>query len=439
MGAIANSPFVWLKFDEKGVVDAAGLDELSRVLNSGGVDELVVMSHGWKNDERDAEKLYRTLWTHCCAFLAPERPARITVGGVLWSSKAYPDNFDSEMLAAVSQAGALGRRDAAAVRDLDDADFDRILAEFENFIGPGSRAAIAAARVAASGLTANEAHDLVTFGARAVAADACQSDVELAKDAAPVARSAADAAKAKTLLLALTAPPRLQIGAGVVKAQGLGDIVQSLFSGPKAAIARFLNQLTYYEMKKRAGVVGNGLAESALQSLAPARPIRLHLVGHSFGARLVTAAADRLAAPGALDFFSLTLLQGAYSHNGLAQNLGAFPSVVGKPTGPIVITHTHNDIACTLAYAIASRLSRDTAQGIGDRRDEFGAMGANGPQRLEPTVLAPEDETGAFRPERGKVNPILADRFIVKTESVDAHNNVDNKECGRLLAATLSC
>ena len=164
--------------------------------------------------------------------------------------------------------------------------------------------------------------------------------------------------------------------------------MQGLFNGPRAAVARFLNLLTYYEMKNRAGNVGVGLADNVLSKLAPARKIQLHLVGHSFGARLVTAAANRLTLKGNLKFFSLTLLQGAYSHNGLAKIVtpgvaGAFPDVVGKPTGPIAITHTHNDIACTLVYALASRLSRDTTKGIGDAQDEFGAMGANGPQKLE--------------------------------------------------------
>ena len=81
---------------------------------------------------------------------------------------------------------------------------------------------------------------------------------------------------------------------------------------------------------------------------------------------------------------------------------GAFPSVVGKPTGPIVITHTHNDLACTIAYALASRLSRDITQGIGDASDEFGAMGANGPQKLDPGAAEPDDTTLGFRAQAGQ-------------------------------------
>jgi pimeloyl-ACP methyl ester carboxylesterase len=223
---------------------------------------------------------------------------------------------------------------------------------------------------------------------------------------------------------------------------GLSSAVQGLISGSRAAVGRFLNQLTYYEMKKRSGIVGESLANNVLAKLRPAQPIRLHLVGHSFGGRLVTAAADRLASPAKLELFSVTVLQGAYSHNALARQVapglaGAFPLVVGKPKGPIAITHTHNDLACTIAYALASRLSRDTTQGIGDASDEYGAMGANGPQKLDPGAAEPDDATEAFAPKRGKVNTFLADKFIVKTPDVDAHNNITNPTVGRLLAKTI--
>lgn len=218
--------------------------------------------------------------------------------------------------------------------------------------------------------------------------------------------------------------------------------LSGLINGPRAAAARFLNQLTYYTMKKRAGVVGVGLARSVLAKIHLTSHVDLHLVGHSFGARLVTAAANENLDLGKLSLFSLTLLQGAYSHNGLAGEFapglaGAFPHVVGKTRGPIAITHTHNDLACTLAYALASRLSRDMTQGIGDKDDKFGAMGANGPQHLGADQVI-TGSTTEFKPERGKVNTFLADGYVVKTDDVDAHNNVTNPTVGRLLSSVLN-
>jgi len=139
---------------------------------------------------------------------------------------------------------------------------------------------------------------------------------------------------------------------------------------------------------------------------------------------------------------SLTLLQGAFSHNAMAVLVrpgqpGAFANVVGRPTGPIVMTHTHNDEACTFWYAIASRLSRDMTKAIGDKDDAFGSMGANGAQKLNPEMLAQDVSDQNFRPVAGKVNRFLADSYVVKTDTLGAHNNVTNPTVGRLVASVL--
>jgi len=281
---------------------------------------------------------------------------------------------------------------------------------------------------------------LIQAGVMAIGVDRLD-DPELRQDAT-IYSEIQDAADAVMVFTGLKTPPLLAIAPGVIQAQGLADDVTGLFNGGRAAVARFLNQLTYYE------VVGAALTANVLTKLTPGQSIRLHLVGHSFGARLVTAAANTLTTVANLDFFSITLLQGAFSHNAFSTvpirgTLGAFLNVVGKPTGPISITHTHNDVACTLYYALASRLSRDMTSAIGDANDDFGAMGANGPQQLKHGTSVADDTSAAFHPQRGKVNTFLADKFVVdvpakaQTPALDAHNNVTNPECGRLLAATI--
>ena len=257
-----------------------------------------------------------------------------------------------------------------------------------------------------------------------------------------IERANRDGVRARDLLDSLTlAPTMMNIGGNSVTL-GLGSILKGAVTGARAAVARLLNQLTYWEMKKRAGIVGESLSTAILSRLTPRNPIRLHLVGHSFGARLVTAAADRLMPPTNVEFRSLTLLQGEFSHNSLAQNIspgvsGAFPNVVGKPKGVISITHTHNDRACTIAYPLASRLSLDNRLALGDASDPFGAMGANGPQMLPSSAIERHTTSQTFAPKMGLVNTFLADDFIIKTTDTDAHNNVTNPVVGRLLAATL--
>ncbi|NEI01830.1 hypothetical protein [Rhizobium leguminosarum] len=438
MDTLGPSPFLWLEFDKTGAIDPATATSLAALLNQPGTTDLVVMSHGWKNTKDDARKLYGTLWANARKTLAPDKASHTVVAGVVWPAKAYRTDFDEQTLVTPGGGGTLAADGTAAdPEDLDDEAFKNVLKDFKDLFGQDGAATAQTARAAAKTLDETTSFFLVKNGNEALGSPG--TDSELKADSAPIALATDDATSAKMLMEALIAAPTFNLERSVGKAQGLGDVVSGLISGPRAAVARFLNQLTYYEMKKRAGIVGEALTKSVLSKLVLQQPIRLHLVGHSFGARLVAAAANGLAPVPKLEFFSLTLLQGAFSHNGFTKEIkpglaGAFPDVVGKPTGPICITHTHNDLACTLAYALASRLSRDIAKSIGDANDEFGAMGANGPQHLKAGQAVEDDTDAVFAPQAGKVNTFLADKYIIKTAASDAHNNVANEDVGRLLA-----
>ena len=136
-------------------------------------------------------------------------------------------------------------------------------------------------------------------------------------------------------------------------------------------------------MKARAGRPGTRGLNHVLRELRAVKPgLKIHLVGHSFGGRLVAAAADGPDDQPAVPVNSLSLLQAAFSHNGFAQkfdkkNDGLYRRVVtaGKVTGPIIVTHTQNDRAVGLAYPIASRLAFQTASALGDENDVYGGLG----------------------------------------------------------------
>jgi hypothetical protein len=182
-------------------------------------------------------------------------------------------------------------------------------------------------------------------------------------------------------------------------------------------VARHLIHVTsYYTMKDRAGLVGTGAVARLVEELHAQDPaVRVHLAGHSFGARVVAAAAAASLAP----VHSLTLLQGAFSHVGFA------PAGVGRPVGafrqaltdgvrgPVVVTHTHNDRSVTLAYAIASRVARQVADALGGPDDPYGGIGANGAVLTPEAVfeeLADRDATYDFEP--GRIHNLRADRFV---------------------------
>ncbi len=168
-------------------------------------------------------------------------------------------------------------------------------------------------------------------------------------------------------------------------------------SKPGAAqgiIAAGAENASYYRMKARAGDVGAFGLAPWLKLLHERRPdLRLHLAGHSFGARLVTAAVSALP-PGVVH--SLTLIQAAFSQFAFEPE-GAFRNVVDprRVAGPILITHSNRDQAVGFAYPIASRLARQNASTLGGKSDPYGGLGRNGAANAQTVSLADLDQIRA--------------------------------------------
>lgn len=163
---------------------------------------------------------------------------------------------------------------------------------------------------------------------------------------------------------------------------------------------------TYHMMKYRAGVIGRGALASVLDRLKT----RVHLIGHSFGARAVTAAASVTARP----VSSMTLLQAAFSQNSFGPE-GAFRNVLTehKCAGPILITHSVHDEALRLCYPIVSRILRQNASGLGGSNDRYGALGRNGALHTPEACfreLLPEGAPYSFTP--GRIFNLCADKTI---------------------------
>ncbi|MFF9196367.1 serine-threonine protein kinase [Streptomyces sp. NPDC014779] len=178
-------------------------------------------------------------------------------------------------------------------------------------------------------------------------------------------------------------------------AEGAG--AEALFGGNPAArwwkgAREALRQATYFTMKRRAGVVGERGLGPLLGELGRAAPgLRVHLVGHSFGARLVAHALRGLPA-GARNVKSVTLLQGAFSHYAFAARLphdrghgGSLAGLQDRIDGPLVACHSHRDTALRVFYPLASRISRDDESLLGDER-RWWAIGYDGVQAVPGTA-----------------------------------------------------
>jgi hypothetical protein len=173
-------------------------------------------------------------------------------------------------------------------------------------------------------------------------------------------------------------------------AAGLGDAFGRLWNGAKEA----LRQLTYFEMKKRAGVVGKAGLGPLLGRIHQADPdVRIHLLGHSFGARLVSFALAGLPDPANSPVKSLYLLQGAFSHFAFADALpmdrsrgGALKGMAARVDGPLLASFSVHDLAVGKLYPLASLSSRDDAAGLEDQLYRWGGIGHDGAQAVDATV-----------------------------------------------------
>jgi hypothetical protein len=365
--------------------EAAVLQYLTTPPGSGTTD-VVVLAHGWNNDMDDARTLFHGFLRELAAFVPATR--NVAAIGTLWPSKKFAD----EELIPGGAASATGNPLEPALG----AQLDTFEAALDSPSAAGGIARLRELLPRLEGDPAAQAEFVRTAGSLLSAqADGRQSAPEegsariedrdgpalLADLARPLPRAqSAQAAMGGAASLGgawMTATP-----AG--GAAAFGGVMSSITAGA----LQLLNLTTYYVMKDRAGAVGRDGLNPLLGRLQGAVPdkIRFHLAGHSFGGRLVTAAAD---GPHPLRIHTLLLLQAAFSHNGFAARFdgehdGFFRNVVAqkKVAGRILVTHSVHDQAVGRAYPLASRLNGESAASFGGPDDRFGGIGRNGAQHV---------------------------------------------------------
>ena len=419
------------------------MDALLAGLTTNQTTDLLVISHGWNNDEADARNLYQRLVPLIAAEIR-NLPAldnrRFAVLGVLWPSKKFADD-------ELTAGGAASITTASASDGL----IDRLRELQDFFDGDDTAHSIQQAIAEAPHLT-QDPNARIRYVAlmKAIVArmthipDSEPEDVSAGRlnreepdalltrlsDITPDDTGGSEGAT--TIGTAVD----MQLGGEQGGAEGLFD-----FSGFLNGARNLLNFTTYYQMKARAGQVGVLGLNPVLVRVRAERPAcRLHLIGHSFGARLVTAATAGPTDASVLPVATLSLLQGAFSHYGFAENYqpgknGFFRSVLTehKVTGPILISQTHNDLAVGLAYAIASRIADQVGLAIGDENDLYGGMGANGAQKTPGASTRFTLNGGspfAFLP--GGVYNLNADNTIHE------HSDICHPEVGRAIANAMA-
>jgi hypothetical protein len=385
---------VWdLAFDEKGRLTAPPREAVLDEVIGEGVADLFVFSHGWGTSERSARELYNVMFP-LIRDAASSTAGLGSVGfaGVYWPSLWFPDTPATPPRPAGSTQAGEGAEEEASAGTA--ALSGSVIAES---LRPGFEDPAQQETVTELGRLIDEG----TAGIVSGESDAVQQERlvrfhDLLKSLVPSALDGEYEDSGETALL-LTGDPRedYQKVADVFGSapsgsatQGIGDWFGKAVAGMKDA----LRVLSYTVMKARAGDIGRAGLGPLLADLHGRSPaVRVHLIGHSFGARLVSFALSGVGAPADSPVASLLLLQGAFSHWSFAHaqdnpfgKAGALHTWADRVRGPLVATFSAHDWAVCRWYPKASFLARqDEAGADGGRWD---GMGADAFQAVTPSA-----------------------------------------------------
>jgi hypothetical protein len=425
MQELSGFPYAEVQYTKDGAVhDAGEVAALMRQLEGGSVTDLFVIAHGWNNHMDEARSLYRDFFARVRAELdagrVPGAAGRgFAVLGVLWPSKKFADK---ELIASGAAGVSSAVTDAVLIEQLDDLKgvfsdptADDKLEQAKQLVGDledKRSARMQFADLLRSVLPADAA-DEEDASTNLFELRGDQVMERLSKPVLPARPTSGGTGGSATRI----GDPASPAGGAAGGAAGIGRF----FSGIKSAARNLMNFATYYQMKERAGTVGREGVSPLLHDIRAQRPdLKLHLIGHSFGGRLVTAAAAGRDDRPVVKPDTLVLLQAAFSHHGFAERFdgtrdGFFRRVVENQlvAGPVVITCTRNDRAVGVAYPLASLIAGQVAAELGDKNDLYGGMGRNGaqktPEAVDGTLLA---AGGAYAFQAGSVYNLNADQFI---------------------------
>ncbi len=377
---------------------------LPAAVAAGGITDLFVLAHGWNNGVDSARDLYQAMFTLLADQLGGHKSTSAAVG-ILWPSLLLPDDDPATAPPVPSTGAQLAAALAPAFPD--------------------------------------QAHDLATMGQllddqpqdeqklvdfHALATKLVTTSPMAEEDSGESSMITGDSLQ--VLNFAATLAPA-QAG----DAQGIPNPFTTIWSGAR----ELLRTMSYYEMKNRAGVIGkNGLGP--LLAGLPGPP-RIHLMGHSFGARLAAYTLAGLPAGltgSASPIKSLTLIQGAFSHFTFASTLpfdgtrgGELSAAGTRVDGPLLATFTAADRAVGWWYPAASLLARQDNEGADDVTYRWGAMGHDGyQQQPDPTEtpLAPLGKPYDF--VAGQFYKLDANAIINANQSAfsGAHSDIRHPE-----------
>lgn len=408
-----TAPFYMIRFDKRGVCTSpASLAHL--VTASAEATDVFLFSHGWNNDWAAATRRYEQFLEQFTQVREqewdpPAREFRPVLVGVHWPSTVLvggddrgPDIAGEEPEAAEEaevELGLLGEH-----LDADQA------ARFYELADEAQ-------------LTGADALELASLLAPALAGadDELGSGPEHTPDA-------------KELVRLWAAMPSEDPQAPTSRGGFVDETPETNGTDPQAAgwldtlnPRNAIRSATVLLMKDRAGRVGGAGVRTMLHGILKASPdSRVHLIGHSYGAKVVLSALAAGSAP-TRPVESVLLLQPATSAKCFADPDGTEPAGGYRPAldrcaQPIMTTFSRHDAPLTKLFHFAARRASDRREVvIAGAPSEFAALGGVGPQDTSSvTVVDARTAPQRYQHTTEQIIAIRADAVI------SGHGDVQN-------------
>ncbi len=378
-------PFYIIPFNEDGECDALlTRRHLLNALAAGTYTDVFLFSHGWNNDWETALNRYKGfiegyLKMRVDAHLPdPQRPGgfRPLLVGVFWPSTALVFGQDE-----------VGPQFAGS----DEADTHQALNELARAIDPAQRERffeIAEQEV----LDKGEALELARMAVPIYAIEDDETGQDAEARVEGMVRSWVTVAAVQTADDAVDEEVLdFDFGggapAGGPEAAGFGDWFKKL--DPRY----IYRMLTVRQMKDRGGRVGVNGVGPLLRMMLAQSTAHLHLLGHSYGCKVILSALCAKP-PLARNVDSVLLLQPAVSHLCFAKKVpgtdrpGGYRNALARTNNPILTTFTKHDSALTKFFHYALTRGSDLGElGMAGAPSPYAALGGFGPSEADASVV----------------------------------------------------
>jgi hypothetical protein len=420
----ADVPYYIVPFDQKG--RCIGPQTRQHLLDRANqYTDIYLFSHGWNNDWKAATANYESFIEGFIKMRADNKlPMHVgykpLLVGIFWPS-AILVHEDEQAPKIAADAAAMDADAAAAQQMLADLASELSDKDVERFYELAQK----------DGFTEAEALEFAKILQPVYRSENDELSGSASRNFEEIVTSWKELTPAQE-----TAPPSLDsfgttgatTGANeaAVPAGGFLDFIKDL---PRNA----LRGATVWQMKDRAGTVGAKGVSPLLIDLLQKTNARIHLIGHSYGAKVVLSALcspDRL--PDGRKVHSVLLLQPAVSHLCFAASL----PMTGKPGGylqaldrgeqPILSTFSSHDFPLTKVFHLALVRPSDLgeikiAAETGEPPSVFAALGGFGPRHAGEKLIDIQDVKQPYRLDPAvRIYGLRADRTI------SSHGDVSN-------------